>query len=176
MINLLRSRRSVRRYEKRAIEEQHLEMLKEALLRCPSSRGFNSWTFIFVDDPELLIALSKAKEHGSSFLAGAGLGIVVCGDETKSDVWVEDCSIASVVAHLTAHFLGLGSCWIQIRNRSHSQEKMAEKYIQELLGIPHHMKVEAIISIGYPAENPPPIGREKLDFGKIMRNGFASQP
>jgi nitroreductase len=175
MIDLLRSRRSVRKYEDRAIEEQHVETLKEALLRCPSSRGIKAWTFVFVDDRELLSMLSRAKEQGSAFLATAGLGIVVCGDETKSDVWVEDCSIASVVAHLTAHSLGLGSCWIQIRNRAHSKEKTAEQFIQELLGLPTSLKVEAIVSVGYPAENLAPVSKEQLDYVKITHNGFRNR-
>jgi nitroreductase len=172
MIDLLRSRRSVRKYEKKVIEEQQVEILKEALLRCPSSRGIGPWTFLFVDDQDLLADLSKAKEHGSGFLKGAALGIVMCGDETKSDVWVEDCSVASIVAHLTAHSLGLGSCWIQIRDRLHSKEKMAESYIQELLGLPGHLRVEAIVGIGYPAESPAPIPKERLEYGRIMHNRF----
>ena len=172
MIDILRTRRSIRKYEKKAIHKESLEVLKEALLRCPSSRGINPWMFVFVDDPELLKLLAQAKEHGSSFLKDAALGIVVCGDETKSDVWVEDCSIASIVAQLTAQSLGLGSCWIQIRKRPHSQNKAAEEYIQELLGIPQHLKVESIISIGFPAESKKPIPQEKLEIEKIRYNRY----
>jgi len=109
---------------------------------------------------------------GSSFLKDAALGIVVCGDETKSDVWVEDCSIASIVVQLTAQALGFGSCWIQIRKRPHSQDRTAEEYIQETLGIPQHLKVESIISIGYPAESKKPILLEKLEFEKIRYNKY----
>lgn len=172
MINILRTRRSIRKYERKAIEKDSLEILKEALLRCPSSRGINPWMFVFVHDTELLKQLAKAKEHGSSFLRDASLGIVVCGDETKSDVWVEDCSIVSIVVQLAAQSLGLGSCWIQIRKRPHSQDKTAEEYVQELLGIPQHLKVESIISIGYPAEIKQPIPQGKLDFEKIRYNKF----
>ena len=172
MIEILRSRRSIRKYEKRPIDEKSLETLKEALLRCPSSRGINPWTFIFVDEVDLLAGLSKAKEHGSGFLKNAVLAIVVCGDEADSDVWVEDCSIAAIVAHLTAHSLGLGSCWIQIRNRAHSTEKTAEKYVRELLGIPSNLRVEAIISIGFPGENKKPLPAEKLQFEKIKYNRY----
>jgi nitroreductase len=170
MIEILRSRRSIRKYEKRPIDEKSLETLKEALLRCPSSRGINPWTFIFVDEVDLLAGLSKAKEHGSGFLNNAALAIVVCGDESDSDVWVEDCSIAAIVAHLTAHSLGLGSCWIQIRNRAHSTEKTAEKYVRELLGLPSNLRVESIISIGFPGENKTPVPAEKLQFEKIKYN------
>jgi len=172
VIDILRTRRSIRKYEKKAIHKESLEILKEALLRCPTSRGINPWMFVFVDDPGLLELLAKAKEHGSSFLKDAALGIVVCGDETKSDVWVEDCSIASIVVQLTAQALGLGSCWIQIRKRPHSQDRTAEEYIQETLSIPQHMKVESIISIGYPAESKKPIPMEKLEFEKIRYNKY----
>jgi nitroreductase len=172
MIDILRTRRSIRIYEKKAIDKNSLEILKEALLLCPSSRGINPWTFVFVDDAELLKQLAKAKEHGSSFLKDAALGIVVCGDETKSDVWVEDCSIASIVVQLTAHSLGIGSCWIQIRKRPHSQDTTAEEYIQKLLNIPKHFKVESIISIGYPAETKKPISQERLENNKIHYNQY----
>jgi nitroreductase len=172
MIDILRERRSIRKYEKMAIHKESLEILKEALLRCPSSRGINPWMFVFVDDPGLLGLLAKAKEHGSSFLKDAALGIVICGDETSSDVWVEDCSIASIVVQLAAQSLGLGSCWIQIRKRPHSLDRTAEEYIQETLGIPQHLKVESIISIGYPAESKKPIPQGKLEFEKIRYNKF----
>lgn len=173
MIEILGHRRSIRKYEKRPIDKGSLETLKEALLRCPSSQGTNPWTFIFVDQPDLLSRLSKAKEHGSYFLKNAALGIVVCGDETRSDVWVEDCSIAAIVAQLTAHSLGLGSCWIQIRNRAHSAEKTAEDYVRELLGIPSDLRVESIISVGYPAETKPLVPAEKLQFEKIKDNRYS---
>jgi len=172
MIEILRTRRSIRKYEKKTIDKNMLDILKEALLRSPSSRGINPWTFIFVDDRNLLQHLSQAKEHGSGFLKDAELGIVICGDETKSDVWVEDCSIASIVLQLTAHSLGLGTCWIQIRKRSYTKEISSEKYIQELLNIPEHVRVECMVSIGYPAQIKTPLPFRRLDFDKIKYNGF----
>ncbi len=174
MIDLLRTRRSIRKYEKRPVDGHSMGILKEALLRCPSSRGINPWTFIFVDDPDLLGRLAQAKEHGSAFLGSAPLGIVVLGDETQSDVWVEDCSIASITVQLTAHSLGLGSCWIQIRNRMHDSATTAEAYVREVLLIPAHMRVEAIIAIGYPAETKAPVAADTLDYGKIRHNGFGA--
>ena len=172
MIETLRTRRSIRKYEKKAIDRGSVDILKEALLRCPSSRGINPWTFIFVDERELLQQLSQAKEQGSAFLKDAALGIVVCGDETKSDAWVEDCSIASIVVQLAAHSLGLGTCWIQIRNRFHSGGKTSEKYIQELLGIPELLRVECLISVGYPAETKTPVRFEELKYEKIKHNRY----
>jgi nitroreductase len=173
MIDILRTRRSIRRYETKPIDPGSLETLKEALLRSPSSRGLSPWTFIFINKPDLLAQVSQAKQQGSSFVKGAALGIVVCADDTISDVWVEDASISSVVAHLTAHSLGLGSCWVQIRSRAHSVDQTAEHYIQVLLGIPAHIRVEAIIAIGYPAETKAPVPEDQLDYDKIRFNGYA---
>ncbi len=173
MIELLRTRRSIRKYEKRLVGSEAIAILEEALLRCPSSRGINPWTFIFVDDPELLAKLSLAKDRGSAFLKEAPLAVVICGDSGKSDVWVEDCSIAAIVAHLVAHSLGLGSCWIQIRQRAHSPAKTAAEYVREVLHIPDHLMVEAIVSMGHPGEKKEGAPLGELDYGKIRHNAYA---
>jgi len=81
MLDLLRKRRSIRRYRDEDIEPEVVELLKEAALRSPTSRNFRPWRFVFVTDRGKLAALSRAKESGSSFLAGARLGVVVCADE-----------------------------------------------------------------------------------------------
>lgn len=170
MLSLLQARRSIRKYTAQPLEPQVVEVLKETVLRAPSSRGINPWEFIFVDDRQLLTCLSSAKEHGAEFLAQAALGIVVCGDARQSDVWVEDCSIAAMLAQLVAQSLGLGSCWIQIRNRQHDVATTSEVYIREVLNLPDFINVEAIISIGYPAETKRPIPASKLQYQKIHQN------
>jgi nitroreductase len=167
MIELLRKRRSIREFTDKEIAPEVIQILIEAALRAPSSRGINPWEFIVVDDPELLIKLSKSKQHGSQFLKNAPLAIVVCADSTKSDVWIEDCSIAAIIIQLTALSLGLGSCWAQIRTRKHDYEKTAETYVQELLGLPEQMKVECILGIGHPAEKRDPVTADKLQHDKI---------
>lgn len=170
MIELLRTRRSIREYAGRAIEPEKVELLKEAVLRSPSSRNIDPWEFVFVDDRELLAKLAQCKPHGADFLAGAALGIVVCGDSRASDVWVEDCSIAAILAQMTAQSLGLGSCWIQVRNRRFDDVTTSEQYIQRLLGLSEHVKVECIVSIGYPAEKREPLPAEELKVSKIRVN------
>ena len=172
MIEVLRHRRSIRKYEKRSLDHEAVEILKESILRSPSARGINPWEFVFVDDPDTLMKLAHSKEQGSVFLLGAALGIVVCGDETKSDVWVEDCSIASIIVQLAAHSIGLGTCWIQIRNRMHSKEITAEEYVRGLLRIPGNLRVESIISIGYPGEAKTGVSGEQLMYGRIRHNTY----
>jgi len=172
MIELLRARRSIRRYTDRPIEPEKIETLKEAVLRSPSSRNFDPWEFIFVDDRELLKKLAVSKQHGSRFLEHAALGIVICADGKKSDVWIEDCSIASILAQMVAQSMGLGSCWIQIRKRMYDDRTTSEDYIRNVLNMPDHVKVESIVAIGYPAETREPLPRENLKDEKIRRNGY----
>ena len=170
MIEYLRKRRSIRRFENRAIEPEKIELLKEAVLRSPSSRNFDPCEFVFVEDKLLLEKLSKSKPHGASFLKNATLGIVVCAEEAKSDVWVEDSSIASILAHLTALSLGLGSCWIQIRKRYYEEGTSSEAYIRGILKIPNHIRIPSMIAIGYPAEHLEPTAHKDLKNGKIHSN------
>lgn len=173
MIDLLRGRRSVRKYADRAVEPEKIEILKEAALRSPSGRSLRPWTFVFVDDRAILAELAGAKPHGGGFLAGAALGVVVCADAAKSDTWVEDCSIAAILLQLAAHSLGLGSCWVQIRGRSHADGRPSEAHIRELLGLPDTLSVQAVISIGYPAEHPKAVPGDRLDWDKIKGNRWA---
>lgn len=172
MIELLRKRRSVRCYTAESVDRAAVELLIEAMLRSPSSRGLNPWEFIVIDDRELLSQLSGAKEHGSSFLKKAPLGIAVCADSDKSDVWVEDCSIASILVQMTALSLNLGSCWIQIHKRRHDMKNSSEEYVQKILGLPEHIKVLSIISIGHPGENPQLLPADHLDYSKARHNRY----
>jgi len=173
-LDLIRQRRSIRKFTGAAIEADKLELLKEAALRPPSSMGHNPWEFIFVTDGQLLNQLSKAKPHGSSFLAGARLGIVVLANPEKSAVWIEDASIASIYIQLAAESLGLGSCWVQIRERMHDDTQSAETYVAELLNIPSNLKVESVVGIGYRAEEKAPHTREKLQDEKVFMNQYGS--
>lgn len=173
MIELIRKRRSIRAYTDEPIDSDTIASLVEVLLRAPSSRGINPWEFIVVDDRELLNQLATAKQHGSSFLKDAALGIVVIADSTKTDVWVEDCSIAAILVQMAAQSLGLGSCWIQIRNRQRDRDTTSEQYIHDLLGLPEHMKVECIVSLGHPAEKRRGLASGKLQYDKVRHNTYS---
>lgn len=172
MIELIRKRRSIRSFTGQALETKQVELLVETLLRAPTSRSINPWEFVLVDDGELLARLSTAKLHGSGFLKGAALAVVICADETRSDVWVEDCSIAAILLQMTVQSLGLGSCWAQIRQRQHDKQMSAEQFVQELLGLPARIRVEAIIGIGHPAEERAPLAADQLQNGKVSHNRF----
>ena len=168
MLDILRKRRSIRKYMDNEIEPETIELLKEAALRAPTSRSIKPWRFVFVTDKALLEKLSKTKKSGSGFLKGASLGVVVCADENESDVWIEDCSIASIILQLAGQSHGLGSCWIQIRNRMYSDDMSSEEYIRSILDLSKTMRVESMISFGYPDEEKPPVPKEQLGYHKIV--------
>ena len=172
MLDLLKSRRSIRKYRDKKIEPEKIEILKEAAVRSPSSRGRNPWRFIFVNRADKIKKLANSKQHGSQFLAGAPLNIIVLDHSTATDVWVEDCSIASIILQLTAQSLDLGSCWVQIRNRMQSKNIKSGDYIKNIFKIPDQYSVESIIGIGYPAEEKSGHPRESLEFDKIFENNF----
>ena len=175
MISLLQARRSIRRFQDRKVEPEKIDKLMEAALRAPSSMGHNPWEFIVVTDKVVLESLSRAREHGSAFIKNAPLGIVICADPAKSTVWIEDASIASIILHLTAASLGLGSCWIQIRERMHDSTKTAGAYLADVLNLPENLKVLSMVGIGYPAEEKPGHGKETLSYEKVHRNRYGEK-
>ena len=172
MIELLRTRRSIRKYTEQKIETEKLDILKEAVLRSPTSKGINPWRFIFIDDKETIQKLKVLKPTGTGPLETAPLAVVFCADETVNDAWVEDCSIAAIILQLTAHSLGLGSCWIHAHNRMYNETVTSEKYIQDMLGIPAHFKVLCAVSVGYPAKPAKSRSFEELQFEKISNNRY----
>jgi nitroreductase len=172
--SLIEKRRSIRKFAGRKVESEKIDILIEAALRSPSSRGFNPWHFVVVTNESLLEKLSKAKQHGSSFLNNAPLGIIICGDPDKSDVWVEDCSIASIFIHLAASSLELGSCWIQIRERMYDSAKTSDAYVKDILDIPDNLKVESIVAIGYPDEEKSPHKKETLQYEKVYHDSYGN--
>ncbi|MCK9362646.1 MAG: nitroreductase family protein [Syntrophales bacterium] len=168
MLELMRKRRSIRKFKKERIDQTKIDDLKEAVLRAPSSRGVKPWKFYFVQDAGVIENLSRSKDSGSAFLKDAALAVVVCGDETSSDVWIEDCSIATTIVHLTAASLNLGSCWIQIRNRRHNADVTSEDYVRNTLGIESPLRVLAIVAIGLPDEFKNGHPYESLEQDKVI--------
>jgi nitroreductase len=168
-IDLLRSRRSIRTFAPRPVEPDKVDLLIEAALRSPSSRGKSPWLLVVVTDPALIAQLATAKPHGSALLRGAPLVVVVCGDPSQSDVWIEDAAIVATLLHLEAHDLGLGSCWVQIRLRRHDDDQMATEYVSKLLGLEEGTAVEALVAIGYPAERKTGHPESSLPYEKVVR-------
>jgi len=175
MIDIIRQRRSIRKFTGQTVEEDKLEELLEAALRSPASKSANAWEFVVVQNRGLIQQLAGSKPHGSKLLETAPLAIVVTADESKTEAWIEDCSVASAFLQLTAQSLGLGSCWVQIRGRSHSEEMTAEEYVRGVLAIPSNLNILSIIAIGYPAQERRLIDRKDLQWEKIHHDKFDSK-
>ncbi len=171
---LIRARRSIRRFTPQPVAPEAIARLAEAALRAPSSRGLNPWEFVFVEDAARLQRLAQAKPHGASFLAKAPLGVAVCADPQRCDVWVEDCAIAVTYIQLAAQAEGLGSCWIQIRRRQHAGGAPAADHVRTVLELPGHLEVEALIAIGHPAEHLPPHPPERLPRNRLHRDVYGT--
>jgi nitroreductase len=172
LFDILKSRRSIRKYENKEIEQEKIDLILKSGLLSPSSRGIRPWQFIAVTDREKLKQLSLCREHGAGFLTDAPLAVVVIADKTLCDVWIEDSSIAATIMQLTAQDLGLGSCWIQVRERYYKENQKAEEYIKKLLEIPEQYSVECMLAIGYPAEEKPPYDENQLLYCKLHYNKF----
>jgi nitroreductase len=174
MLNsLLFKRRSTRKFLPQKVEDDKIKSILSAALLSPSSKNSRPWEFIVVDDPALLEILSSAKPHGSALLKHAPLAIIITGDKNKSDVWIEDCSIASILIQIETESLGLGSCWVQIHRRYYDEDKTSNEYIHEHFNIPENLEVLSVVGIGYKAVVKPPLTERDLIWGKVSRNKYA---
>lgn len=170
LLEMLLKRRSVRKYTGEAIPDELIEQILEVGLASETSRNTYSWEFIVVRNKETLAKMAHFRLHSALMLEGADAAIVVLADETKTDVWAEDCSIAMAHMHLAADQLGLGSCWVQGRLRRCEDDSMtSEEYLRELLGFPQNMRLEAVLSLGMIDEHPRAHTRENLQRDKIHR-------
>ena len=169
---LIKTRRSMRQFTDELLSGDDVKLLLRAGLMAPSSKGLHSYEFVVVEDKEMLAALSQCKKVGSDFLAGAPLAIVVLADPAVSDVWVEDASVAATHILLQAEDLGLGACWIQVRNRFSPDELPTEQIVKSLLGIPEDRGVVCIIAVGHKGMERKPQNEDRLKWERVYLEKF----
>ncbi len=174
ILDLLKTRRSIRKFEDKKIEEEKIDNLKKIALLSPTSKSKRGWEFIFVEDKDTLKKLSEVKPHGGHMIADSALTIVISVEEKGNDVWIEDGSAAISYLHLACHEMDLGSCWVQIRNRKLDYEKDIDsgELVQNILGLPRSKKVLAMLAVGYPRENKKSYDLENLNYNQIHRNKY----
>lgn len=164
---MLYERHSIRKYKAQPLPAEDVKQILEAGLLAPSSKSARPWEFVCVEDAEMLAKLSECKPAGARPIAGATLAIAICADPDKSDVYIEDCSVAASFMQLQAMALGIGSCWIQIRNRFSADDNPAQDLVQSLLGIPASLQVVCILTFGYSDELRKPVDPSKLLWEKV---------
>lgn len=173
--DLIRTRRSMRKFTSEELTQEEVVSLLKAALMAPTSKRNNSWQFIAVDDKACLEQLSHCKKAGADFLKDAALAVVVLADPLASDVWIEDASIASIYIQLQAEDLGLGSCWIQVRERFTADDTPADEYVHEVLDIPLQLQVLSIIAIGHKGMERKPFDEKHLQWEKIHINKYGGK-
>lgn len=170
---LLANRRSYRKYTDEPLSGDEVQLILEAALLSPSSKGSRCWEFVLVEDREVLAMLANCKPQNAGFIANAALAVVVLGNPMESDVWIEDASIASVFMQLQAEALDIGSCWVQIRDRNFSDTVTSAEYINELLDIPMPLQPLSIITFGKKDKQKNPANLVNLSWEKVHIGKFS---
>ena len=155
-LEVIEKRHSVRKYSDRPVEREVLEAIVKVAQTAPSSRNSKSSAFMIVEDRDTLDALSQMRDYGSGLLAGAPAAVVVLGDETKTDLWVDNCAISATFVQLAVTAMDLVSCWVHANDRpclkAEPDGRKAGDYVSELLGIKDGLKPYCVVAIGYPVE------------------------
>lgn len=172
---LIKTRRSMRKFTGEELTQEEVVALMKAALMAPTSKRSNAWQFVVVDDKDLLKQLSLCKEQAAQFIADAALAVVVMADPLASDVWIEDAAIASIYVQLQAEDLGLGSCWVQVRERFTASGIPANDYVHDVLDIPLQLQVLSIIAIGHKGIERKPFDEARLQWEKIHLNKYGGK-
>ena len=172
---LIKTRRSLRKFTGEELTQEEVVALMKAALMAPTSKRSNAWQFVVADDKDLLKQLSLCKEQAAQFIADAALAVVVMADPLASDVWIEDAAIASIYVQLQAEDLGLGSCWVQVRERFTASGTPANDYVHDVLGIPLQLQVLSIIAIGHKGMERKPFDEARLQWEKIHLNKYGGK-
>ena len=153
----INTRRSVRKWQDRPIENDKLNRILEAGRVAPSASNRQPWKFIVVRDQQTRERLAVAAEQ--RFVARAPVVIAVVG---VSPARMMSCGIAGdavdcaiAIEHMAhaATAEGLGSCWI-----GHFNQEQA----REILGVPNTMSIVELLPMGYPADEPRPRDRKSM--------------
>ena len=168
MMNPIFERRSVRSYQKRAVEPEILNRLCEAGMMAPSAHNAQPWQFLVVTEEQRKRAVSQMSAH-ALFAADAPALIIVLLDERRitdrHTKWQQDLAAATQNILLECVNHGLGGCWLGLYP---DQERIS--LIRSSLGIPMCYTPFSVVVLGYPKENgkgPKHIDRSKIHYNSI---------
>lgn len=155
LLDLIKSRKSDRKYSNRPVEQEKLNRIIEAGRMAPSACNAQPWKFIIVNEPELVAKVAEAASAPllgmNTFVAQAPVQIVIVREKPNltskiganikdKDYSLIDIGIASENICLQAEAEGIGSCMIGWFD---------ENVVRKILGIPKSKRVELIITLGY---------------------------
>ena len=155
-LEVIEKRKSVRRYSERPVEREILDAIVKVAQTAPSSRNSRSSAFLIIEDRDTIDALSLMRDYGASPLKSAQAAIVVMGDTSKTDLWVDNCAISATFVQLAVTAMDLVSCWVHCNGRprlkAEPEGAKAEDYVSGLLGLKDGLRPYCVVAIGYPAE------------------------
>jgi nitroreductase len=166
--DLIKERRSIRKYLDTPVERVKLEAVMEAARLAPSACNAQPWRFVVVDAPEIrekliseglggvVVANSWAKTAPAVIVACSDLSLLTHGIAERVqgvEYHLIDMGIALEHIVLKAVEIGLGTCYIGWFNA---------KSIHKLLKLPASWKVECLLTLGYPQETPASTKRKDL--------------
>jgi nitroreductase len=160
---VIRERRSIRRFEERPVEEEKLNAILEAANAAPSAGNLQAYEIYLVKDQAARARLASTLPQ-MEFFAGVPVILVFCANPERSVLRysdrgrtlysVQDATIACTHAMLAATALGLASVWVGA---------FREKAISEALPLPESLRPVALLPIGYACETVKPRPRRTLD-------------
>jgi nitroreductase len=157
MLDVIKSRRSIRRFTKQAVDENLVQEIIEAGSWAPSGLNNQPWKFVVVRNPEIKGKLAQLT-HYHKIIQGAPLCIAVFLDTALSYDRTKDIqAIGACIQNmlLAIHSLGLGGVWLG------EILKNSEK-VKELLAVSPELEFMAAIALGHPDEKPVTVKRKKL--------------
>ena len=147
MLNLIKSRRSIRKFTTQEIEDEQLNQIIEAGTWAPSGLNNQPWKFAIIKDPHTKNSLADLT-HYSTIIAGAPVCIAVFLDiglsyDRTKDIQAIGACIQNML--LAIHAFGLGGVWLGeiLKNKDK---------VSKVIGAPKNLELMAIIALGYPAE------------------------
>ncbi|CAM1378740.1 nitroreductase family protein [Fretibacterium fastidiosum] len=169
MLEAMRRRRSIRKFEGRKVEDGDVTRLMDAGLVAPTGKNTLCTEFFAVTDKAKIERLAQCRDGmAASSLRTAPLAILVAGRHKDSDVWREDASAAAAFVLLEATEMGLGACWVQVFQRP-CGSGTSEEAVRRILGIDPEFSILCAIAVGYPAEEKEPRNLETLDRSRAHR-------
>lgn len=143
-LQLLKSRRSIRKYKDKEVEKEKILTCLEAARWAPSASNKQPWEFLIVQDKKTRKKLADIHPYAKFVEESPVVFVPLTNPEIHSKYHMSDTALTIMHFMIQAHAEGLGTCWAGVINTE------IEPKIKELLGIPDHLHVLALVALGYP--------------------------
>ncbi|NLJ40489.1 MAG: nitroreductase family protein [Clostridiales bacterium] len=150
-MNIIKGRRTIRKYKQDRIDPKILKDLADGARLAPSGANLQPLEYLIVDDPTLLDKVFDTlawagyiKPEGDPKVGERPVAyiIILVKDKARGNT-SHDAGAAIQNILLGAWGYGIGCCWIG----SVKRDVLAKEF-----SIPKDMKIDSVISLGYPAE------------------------